>query len=504
MKTIVINNETWQTRVAVLNNDRLQDVFFDTSSTEDLERCFFKGKVAKVLGGIQTAFIDIGQNKAGFLHISEVDRSLATEKVLGYLQEGDDSREDFSHQEIKSSMDMAKIFNEGDEVLVQVIKEPIYEKGAKLTTCFTLPGKFIVLMPNIPQVGVSKKIEDRDERARLKEIVTTLLPEEMGAIIRTTADKRSYNSLKKDIALLLSTWTEITKKYKTATVGEKIYQDLPLPLRVVRDHLDEDVERVVTNNPTIHQELCDFTERLTPEFVTKVHLYKGVQPLFERFNVDDQIDKALQKKVPLKSGGSIIIESTEAMTVIDVNTGKFVGSGNMEDTILKTNMEAAEEVVIQLRLRNIGGIIVIDFIDMAIRANQYKLSNFLEKTLRERDRFQSVALKVSEFGIIQMTRKRSGKTLVQQLTNPCPTCHGYGYTISTQSLTYEVLRLFSDDMKKKPRTGAISLSVPPVVFDYMVHNEYKTILQLEKEFNCRITLESAHSLRDSQFKINKS
>lgn len=503
MKTIVIDNELWQTRVAVLNNDRLQDIFFDTSSTEDLERCFFKGKVAKVLGGIQTAFIDIGQNKAGFLHISEVDRSLATEKVLNYLQDGDDSREDFSHQEIKSSMDMAKIFNEGDEVLVQVIKEPIYEKGAKLTTCFTLPGKFIVLMPNIPQVGVSKKIEDRDERARLKEIITNMLPEEMGAIIRTTADKRSYNSLKKDITLLLSTWNDILKKYKTAQVGEKIYQDLPLPLRVVRDHLDEDVERVVTNNPTIHQELCDFTERLTPEFVNKVHLYKGTQPLFERFNINDQIEKALQKKVPLKSGGSIIIETTEAMTVIDVNTGKFVGSSTMEDTILKTNMEAAEEIVIQLRLRNIGGIIVIDFIDMAIRANQQKLSNFLEKTLRERDRFQSVALRVSEFGIIQMTRKRSGKTLVQQLTNPCLVCQGYGYTLSTPTKAYQILRSFTDDMKKRPKGGALSLSVPAIIFDYLVHKEYKTILQLEKDFDCRITLEKSHSLHDAQFKIHK-
>jgi len=502
VKKILINKDKWQTRVAVLNNDRLQDIYFDTHNKEDLDRCFFKGRVSKVLPGIQTAFVDIAQHKAGFLHISEVDRALATERITEVLQT--DDREEFTEREIKSSLNIGNVFSEGESVLVQVIKEPIHEKGAKLSTCFTLPGKFLVLMPNIPHLGVSKKIEAKEERMRLREFLQKNLPSGMGAIVRTTAEGRPIKDIQKDLAILISTWSSIQKKYKKAKPGEKVHEDLPLSLRAIRDHLDEDVEVVISDDQAELQSIHKFVKNFTPEHLNRLRFYSGPPPLFDRFKIDEQIEKALQKKVVLRSGGTLIIESTEAMTVIDVNTSKFTGSGSMmEDIILKTNLEAADEIVTQLRLRNIGGLIVIDFIDMANSSHRQKLSRVLEKTLKEKDKFQSVTLKISEFGLVQMTRKRAGKTLLQQLTNVCGICSGCGFVKSIQSISFEVLRQFKTEIQQKNLTTSIILSVSSKVFDYLIHQEYQSILQLEKQFGCKAIIECNEQYEDAQFTIRK-
>ncbi len=503
VKKILINNEIWQTRVAILgDNDKLQDIYFDSKSKIELERSFFKGKVSKVLPGIQTAFVDIGQPKAGFLHISEIDRAMATEKITEFLQL-EESDEPLTEREIKSSLDVGKIFHEGEEILVQVIKEPIHEKGAKLTTCFALPGKFLVLMPNIPQVGISKKIEDKDERTRLKEFMQKHLPAGMGIIVRTTAEGRCEKDIKKDLAFLISAWNSIQKKYPKAKPCEKIHEDIPLTLRAIREHLDEDVEMVITDSLEDQKALYKFVKYFTPEYVNKVRFYQGPPSLFDRYEIDKQIEKALEKKVALKSGGTVIIETTEAMTVIDVNTGKFTGSSNMEDTILKTNLEAADEIVTQLRLRNIGGLIVIDFIDMAMSSSRQKLSRFLEKTLKERDKFQSVTLKISEFNLVQMTRKRSGKTLLQQLTHSCPTCNGYGFVKSTWAIGFGLLYKLREEVVKKAYTGNLLFAVSHRIFDYLVHSEYPSILALEKELGCKITLESREDYDDTHCTVHK-
>jgi len=498
VKKILINKDNWQTRVAVLDNDRLMDIYFDTHNKEDLDRCFFKGRISKVLRGIQTAFVDIKQPKAGFLHISEIDRVLASAKIAETLQI---DVEDFTERNLKTSMDISKIFNSGDDLLVQVIKEPIHEKGAKLTTCFTVPGRFIVLMPNIPHVGVSKKIENRDERQKLKEFMHEHLPEGMGAIIRTTAEGRSTKDLSKDLAFLISSWKAILKKFKKAEPGEKVQPDLPVTLRALRDHLDEDVEMVVCDNQEELAAMHKFVKHLTPEYTNKLRFYQGPPRLFDRYDIDKQIDCALKKKVELKSGGSIIIESTEAMTVIDVNTGKFTGKGSMEETILKTNLEAASELVMELRLRNIGGLIVIDFIDMANPHNRQKLSRHLEKTLKEKDKYQSVTLKVSEFGLIQMTRKRSGKTLTQQLTHTCSTCNGIGFTYSVPSQGFKILREIKQELQQKKLQGSVIVAVSSNVFEYLTKNEYQSILQFEKLFGCKIIIEKTMHYQDHNFKI---
>jgi len=495
MRKIIIDKNHWQTRIAITLEDKLQNIYFHSPSEKSLERTYFKGTITKVLPGIQTAFVDIGQERAGFLHISEIDRELAFERLT---QEDEKPK-----RRRNQALDISKILKEREPILVQVSKEPIYEKGAKLTTCFTLPGRFVVLMPNIPRIGVSKKIEDRDERARLKELVAKILPEGMGAIIRTTSEHRKSKDLTQDIRFLVETWNTINKKFKTAEPTEKIHEDLPIPSRSVRDHLDDDVSEIIVNDKEEQKKIYKLVKQICPEHSHKIKLYTEPPPIFHAFNIERQIEQALKKKVDLKSGGSLIIESTEAMTVIDVNTGKFVGKKNLQDTIFKTNKEAALEVARQLRLRNIGGLIVIDFIDMASAEHRRQLIRTFEKVLKETDKFQSVVLKVSEFGLVQMTRKRSGKTLTQQLKQECPCCTGLGTIKSTSTETYTLLRDLKLKLLEKKLGKSIELSLNTEIFDYITSVEYNSILQLEKNFKCDIILAENKNFLLNEYKIKK-
>lgn len=497
MKKIIISATPWQMRGAVLHNGRLQNIYFASTHKPQLERTFYRGVVTKVLPGIQTAFVNIGQEKAGFLHISEIDRELAINRMQdtsGVDEDFEEEKKEEPRPVRRQAINIGKILQEREPVLVQVSKEPIYEKGAKLTTCFTLPGRFLVLLPNIPRIGISKKIESRDERLRLRKIVTESLPEGMGAIIRTSTQNQDEKAIKRDLDYLMATWRTILDKFAKAQAEEKIYEDVPLELAIVRDHLDEDVDEVITNSKEVQTAVYEFLKTIAPEYTHKVKFYKEPPLIFAHFNIEKQIEEALQKKAALKSGGSIIIESTEAMTVIDVNTGKFVGRSNMEDTILQTNLEAAEEIVRQLRLRNIGGLIVIDFIDMSSAGNRQRLYRHLEQTLREHDKFQSAVLRVSEFGLVQMTRKRTGKTLVQQLTQTCSTCHGTGFIKSIPTICSEILYQVKTTLFEVAAGTPVSLVVSQPVFEHITKVEYDSILQLEKQFGCLITIEGKDDL----------
>lgn len=502
MKKIIINDNPWQIRIAIICNGKLQNIYFSTPTHQILERAFFKGVVTKVLPGIQTAFVDIGQERAGFLHISEIDHELALQNIIKQVQL-DDEQERPAEKKVIQRKDIAKILKEGEEILVQVNKEPVYEKGAKLSTCFTLPGRFLVLMPNIPRLGVSKKIEDRDERIRLKAIIQQHLPEGMGAIIRTTSDGRNEKDLVKDLQYLVREWRTIEKNFAQAKATEKIHEDLPLSLQIVRDHLDSDVEAIITDTKDSQNTLYKFAKQVAPEFAHCITMYTEVTPIFSFYDIEKQIEQSLRKKIFLKSGCSIIIESTEAMTVVDVNTGRFTGKSNLEDTILKTNLEAAEEIVHQLKLRNIGGLIVIDFIDMSIPANRQKVFAFFEKILREKDKFQSVVLKISEFGLVQMTRKRSGKTLVQQLTDTCPECSGLGFITSLQVNSYAILRDIKQEIEAQ-KLKRIEVHINPHVFNFLTSKEYNAILRLESDFGCEITFLSTKEMASEKYKIDKN
>ena len=498
MKKILINTNPWQQRVAIVQNKRLQNIYFAAHTQQVLERAFFKGVVNKVFPGIQTAFVDIGQDRAGFLHISEIDHDLAFNRMGASDDEAATPKRRQSKQ-----FDIGKIFKEGEEILVQVSKEPVYEKGAKLTTCFTIPGRFFVLMPTLPRVGISKKIGDQLERARLRTIIKETLPEGMGGIIRTTCEGADERMLRHDITYLVKTWEQIQKKFKVAKAQECLYEDIDLSLQIVRDHLGDDVENVVVDDAGTEKKVSSFISRIAAEYAHKVGLYTSDIPLFDFFDIETQINAALNKKVQLKSGGSLIIESTEAMTVVDVNTGRFIGKKSMEDTILKTNLEAAEEVVAQLVLRNIGGLIVIDFIDMAIESNRQKLIAHFEAILKERDRFQSVVLKVSEFGLVQMTRKRSGKTLIQQLTHTCPQCKGLGFVESLPTTCFAVLRQVRAGLMEYKPGDSVVVRLHPDIFNYIVNTEYNALLELEKQFNIKITTAQDGRISMGTYKITK-
>ena len=511
MKKILINDTPWQTRIAVTRNNELQNIYFWSHTSTNLERSLFKATIIKVLPGIQTAFVDIGQERAGFLHISEIDRELALKK-MGIVEEvedvadydipetadSDETKDEKvlaqpKHNE-RHNLDISKIFNEGDTVMVQVSKEPMGQKGAKLSTCFTLPGRFLVLMPNIPRIGISKKIEEKEERQRLRDLLKTHLPKGMGAIIRTTSEHKVDAEILQDLEYLVSVWQTILQKYAQAKPKEKIYEDIDLSLQTVRDHLDETVESVICDNAEIQQKIYKCVKSIAPEHSLKVKLYTGTGSIFDEYGIEKQIEQALCKKVFLKSGGSIVVESTEAMTVVDVNTGRYTGKTDLEETILKTNLEAAEETARQLRLRNIGGLIVIDFIDMSPASHRQKLYRTFEKILKERDKFQSVVLKVSEFGLVQMTRKRSGKTLVQQLTQNCLACHGAGFIKSVETEAYQILRHVEASLESKKAHGTVTVQVHKAIFDYISTIEYNTVLYLEKKYKCTLILNSQKQL----------
>lgn len=509
MKKILINIEPWESRVAVIRDGQLENIYFSSATDNVIEKAFFKGTIIKVFPGIQTAFVEIGQERAGFLHISEVDRDLAVNTIEGADQLDVIHDNSIDHEDGLitpkrfNKASISEIFKEGQDVLVQVSKEPVGEKGAKLTTCFTLPGRFLVLMPNIGRIGISKKIASSQERQRLREILEKNLPAGMGAIIRTSAENAEEGEVSKDIHFLLKDWNDIVEKYKAAVPKTKIHEEVDISLRVVRDHLDRSVESIITDSKINQERIYTYLKNVAPEFKYKVVLHEGTSNIFDLYTIDKQVENALCKKVYLKSGGSIIIESTEAMTSIDVNTGRFTGKNNLEDTILKTNLEAAREIVRELHLRNIGGLIVIDFIDMHDLKNRQKLVEQFEKHLKEYDKFQSVVLAVSEFGLVQMTRKRSGKTLLRQLTESCCACKGTGYVKSVRAESYEVLRAIDQKLVVQSFRGAIVLSVHPEVFDFISSVEFNSILALEGKFGVQITFLSKPALHKTQFEIHK-
>jgi ribonuclease G len=493
MKKILITVRPWETRVALVYNDLLQNIYFDSKASKSLEKSFFKGVVAKVLPGVQTAFINIKQERAGFLHISEIDRDLAFKKIKIDNEEDDIEEESIQHKNHNiREIDISKILKQNDPILVQVSKEPINEKGAKLTTCFMLPGRFVVLMPNIPKVGISKRIVDVNERKRLKDLVLSVLPEQAGCIIRTTSEGISDEDIVQDVQYLLEVWTEIQEQFKTAPNESCLHQDINLYLQIIRDHLDSSVEKIICDDKEVYENICNFVKKIAPHLRSRVIYHKESIPLFESYNIEKQIQNALYAKVELPSGGSIVIDKTEAMTVIDVNTGRFVGATRLEDTLLKVNMEAAFEVVRQLRLRNIGGLIVIDFIDMVQSQNRHKLFNYFEQTLKEYDKSQSVVLKISEFGLVQMTRKRTGKTLNQQLLQPCPTCHGIGEIKSLHTRVYELFKNLEHFLASKnlQYNKELLLIITPQIAEYLIEYEYDSLITLEKQYKIKIKIRS--------------
>jgi len=422
---ILVNANTHEARAAVVDNGVLQEVYLERASRRGLISNIYKGRVSRVLPGMQAAFIDIGMERTAFLHASDIF----------------DPRHADTGIEQPRTENIRSLVAEGNEILVQVVKDPLGTKGARLTTYITLPSRYLVYMPKGVGVGVSARIEAEAERERLRAAVQADLAadENAGFIVRTAAEDASPEALRADMGYLRKLWEFVRQKGLRTEPGSLVHADLPLHLRVLRDLLRPEVDRVLIDQASAHREMCEFAATFMPDALPRIELYGEERPLFELHHVEEEIQKALDRKVPLKSGGYSIIDQTEAMTTIDVNTGGFVGHRNLEETIFRTNLEAAVTIARQLRLRNLGGIIIIDFIDMEEPEHRRQVIQALEKALAG-DHVKTNISSVSPLGLVEMTRKRTRESLEHMLCQPCPTCEGRGFVKTAETVCYEVFR----------------------------------------------------------------
>lgn len=415
---ILMNVTPTETRVAVVENGVLQEIFIERSHHRGLVGNVYKGKVVRVLPGMQAAFVDIGLERAAFIHAAEIG--------------GD------------ANTPINQLVHQGQSLVVQVTKDPIGSKGARLTTELAIPSRYLVYMPQVNHVGVSQRIDDEAERERLKALVIECmkaegLTDEAGFILRTAAEGVGADEILADTRYLRRLWHKLEERIRESKTPSLIYDELPLSLRTLRDYARPDVIKVLIDSRETYQRIEQFAQQYVPEVCERLEYYSGPRPLFELYSVEDEIQRALERKVPLKSGGYLVIDQTEAMTTIDVNTGGFVGSRNLEETIFKTNLEAATAIGRQLRLRNLGGIIILDFIDMVEAEHQRQVLRMLEKVL-EKDHAKTKISGVSELGLVEMTRKRTRESLEQMLMEPCPHCSGRGSVKTAETTCYELFR----------------------------------------------------------------
>ena len=421
---MVVNVSPRETRAALLENGVLQELFVERASRRGLAGNLYKGRVSRVLPGMQAAFIDIGLERTAFLHVSDIVQPADAEGA-GEAPRTDSIRE---------------LVGEGADILVQVLKDPLGTKGARLTTFVTIPSRYLVYMPYGHGVGVSARIENEAERQRLRELVqASAEPGAGGYIVRTAAEGATGEAMRADMLFLRKLWEVLTGKARAAAQGALVHEDLPLPLRLMRDLVGEGVDRVLVDHERTCDQMHEFAATFMPGLETRVERYAGSRPIFDLHGVEDEIQRSLERKVALKSGGYLIIDQTEALTTIDVNTGAYVGHRNLEETIYRTNLEAAVAIARQLRLRNLGGIIIIDFIDMEEEEHRRQVLQALEKALAK-DHARTHVSTVSQLGLVEMTRKRTRESLAHQLCMPCPSCDGRGFLKTPETVCYEIFR----------------------------------------------------------------
>ncbi|HWO42295.1 MAG TPA: Rne/Rng family ribonuclease [Candidatus Eisenbacteria bacterium] len=496
---IFVNSTPHETRIAIMEDSLLAEFLIERKEERGIAGNIYKGKVARVLPGMQAAFIDIGMEKAAFLHASDFFSMPEDVELITGVEGGADADappKPAAHRRLPLEKQIAR----GEELLVQVAKDPLGTKGARVTSHVSLPGRYIVFMPNTKHVGVSRRIESDQERKRLKEIAQSLLTEDGGFILRTASEGRSKRDIQRDLRFLTRIWKRIKKKAETTPAPALIHQDLDLIARTIRDYFTADTEQVVIDSAKDHRRMVDFARQFMPRVRSKIVLYSEKEPLFDRYGIEEKVQKALDRRVWLKSGGYIVIERTEALTAIDVNTGRFVGKRNQEETIVRTNLEAAQEIVRQLRLRNIGGIIIIDFIDMEKEANRKKVYEALKEALKK-DKARTNILKISELGLIEMTRQRTRESLENQLLSPCPYCDGRGRIKSAVTVAYDVLRAIRKQQPALANGKNIIVRLHPDVANFLYDEKSNSLDTLEREINHKIIIKVSESLRHEQYEI---
>lgn len=495
-KEIIINVEKRETRVAFLENQVLQRIDYERKGERKLVGNVYKGRIKKVIPGIQAAFVDIGLDKDGFLHASDMaDADSAWTEIDG--EEAEPTRQPSTKGKRRPISELAK---DGQEIIVQVIKEKISDKGVRISSQVSLPGRYIVLIPGERRIGISRRISDKKERGRLRSIFGTMdTPKDAGFIIRTVAVGQNQKNFERDIRYLKDVWDKIKKRAETAPNPSLLHEELDLTLRVVRDSFTEDVERVMVDSKEECRRMKKFIASTLPQLQSKVSLYRGRRPIFERHKIENEIEKAFQRKVWLKSGGYLVIELTEAMCVIDVNSGRLVKKSNLSETVLLTNLDAADEVARQLHLRDIGGIIVVDFIDMPSRKNQRAVMKRLETGMKK-SKAKFNLLPISDIGLLELTRQRVKESLSEEVYGKCPACGGRGKTKTMPSLIIEIQR----EVRKVFMTrGRVSLKVMvhPGLLEFLRKENFSSVRELEREYRMRITVEADSELHFERFRV---
>jgi len=493
-KELVINVTDHETRVALLEDGTIVELFIERSDDMDIAGNIYKGKVQRVLPGMQAAFVDIGLNQAAFIYVDDIygEHYIDFEEQINNNDEENDRISDFSDtgselQEPNKRVPIEDLLTEGEEILVQVAKSPIGTKGARITSYASLPGRFLVLMPKSDHIGISRRIENEAERLRLKEVVLKLRKEDtLGYIVRTAAEGIQEEKLAYEIEFLKDLWANIEKKYKRAPVYSLLHQEITVSLRAVRDLLTQEADRLIIDSQFGYESIIDFLNVFNPNLKDSVERYEKTEPIFDAYNLEADLSRAIKRKVWLKSGGYIVIEQTEALVAIDVNTGRYVGTHNLEETIVKTNLEAVKEIAYQIRLRDIGGIIIIDFIDMEKKSNQEKVYNALTEALRK-DRSKTHVLPISEIGLVQMTRKRVRKPLNRMLCEPCYYCDGEGYLLSRTSICHNIYREIFREAQGMIGSR-LTLKVNPKIAELLHGEENHIISSLEQTIGKQIVI----------------
>ncbi len=479
---LLINVTPQETRVATIENGMLQEVIIERASRRGLVGNIYKGKVCRVLPGMQAAFLDIGLDRTAFLHLSDI--------VTPEEKKADDQTPTISD-----------VLRDGQEILVQVVKDPMGSKGARLTTHITIPARYLVYMPNSSHIGVSQKLEDEAERERLKGSIKSFLAEFNGGgyIVRTVAEGISDKAVYADMVFLQKLWGSILDNSKTVKAGSLVYEDLPLAMRVMRDIADCNIDAISIDSRETYNKVLKFASKFIPELAPGIEYYPGERPIFDLYGVEDEIQRALQAKIKLKSGGYLIIDQTEAMTTVDINTGGYVGNRNLEETIFKTNLEATQAIVRQLRLRNLGGIIIIDFIDMKDVEHKRQVLRLFEKAL-ERDHAKTCITEVSNLGLVEMTRKRTRESLEHILCEPCPVCNGKGTVKTVETVAFEIFREIIREARQFD-TPKLLVLTSKKVGDYLMDEESSAIAELEEFMQRSIQLQVDNEYNQEQYDV---
>jgi ribonuclease G len=475
---ILVNVAPRETRAAILENGVVQEVHVERTSRRGLVSNLYKGRVSRVLPGMQAAFVEIGLERTAFLHAADIARASSDDTLATAVAVG-----------LPAAEDIRRLVNPGDDILVQVIKDPIGTKGARLTTFIALPSRYLVYLPRGLGVGVSSRIEDEAERTRLKEALATLIGEKVagGYIVRTAAQGVGSESLSEDMVYLARLWEHVRSRAAEAQPGSVVHEDLPLTLRVLRDELSRGVSRVLVDSPREQAAMLEFAAAFVPGAAPAIELYSGARPIFDLNGVEEEITRALDRKVPLKSGGHLVFDQTESMTTIDVNTGAYVGHRNLEETIFRTNLEAALTIARQLRLRNLGGIIIIDFIDMRDEPHRRAVLAALERALSG-DRAQTHIVSLSPLGLVEMTRKRTRESLEHLLCEPCPGCEGRGFVRTPETVCNEIFREIVRQSRQFASRELLILAHQDVV-DRLLDEESATLAELEAQVGRPIRLQ---------------